>query len=555
MNQSVPQKRYKTLIIFTLSVFFCMLLLATFMGFWGLKPLLTKRIQAAVLESTNGLYAIDFNGLQYDVIAGKAEVSGVVWQSDTTIFDGLRANNRLPDNIYEAKVNKIELTGLRPWTIIFSKKLHLNSIVINSPIIDVLHQKQPYNSLKTAKSPYQIISKFVKSFEVEKVSFDNITFNYTNLSNPQKPQRSKVENLDLVVSNFLIDSTSHTDKQRFYYTKECIFKLKKVEISSKDSLNVFAINTLVFSTKSRSLNIGDLRYQPRYQPIIYGNKSNGEDRILVSCKNLELTGISLQKLFFEKKLYADNLQIDSGFIHVFTDTRPFKTLPKANFRPFPPKSFKNLAFKMCIDTVTLKQFNITYSEYNPETKLVGNVKFRQVEGNIFHCTNDTIPLAQNSNCIFSLKAKLMNKADIFLTFNFDLNTPNEDFLCKGRVVKMQANAVNQVLKSLVMSEIKTGYIKEFSFDLKGNKFKIKGSAKMLYNDLDVMIYRQLEKTGAFKKRKFLSFIANSFMIKNSNPIRNKPVRIAKIDYKRVPNKAFFYTIWKSLVVGIYGSVI
>ena len=120
---------------------------------------------------------------------------------------------------------------------------------------------------------------------------------------------------------------------------------------------------------------------------------------------------------------------------------------------------------------------------------------------------------------------------------------------------MQANAVNQVLKSLVMAEIKAGFIESFSFNLKGNKLGIKGSSIMLYEGLDVMIYKQKNGFGHFKKRKFLSFIANSFMIKNSNPDQNKPVRIAKINYTRVPNKAFFYTIWKSLVEGIYGSVI
>jgi len=555
MIQNLPPKRYNKLILSITMVLLCLLSLVSLLGFWGLKPLLKKRIQSAVLESTNGLYSIDFKSLKYDILSGSAEVSSVVWQSDSTLFDDLKRANQMPDNVYEAKVNKIELTGLRPWTIIFSKKLHLNSIVIYSPIIDVLHQKQSYNSLKTAKSPYQIISKFVKSFEVEKVSFDNITFNFTNLANPQKPQHSKVENLDLVVSNFLIDSASHIDKKRFYYTKECIFKLKSVKVTSKDSLNLFSINSLVFSTRTRTLSMADLRYQPRYQPIIYGNKSEGEDRILVHCKNLALRGISLQKLFFEKKLYAHSLQINSGMINVFTDTRIFNTPPKSNFRPFPPKAFKDLAFKMCIDTVNLRKFSITYSEYNPETKMVGNVKFRRVFGSILNCTNDTLPLSQKPICVLSVKAKLMNQADMFLNFSFDLNAKNEDFTCQGGVINMQAKAVNQVLKSLVMAEIKEGFVEKFSFNMKGNKFGLRGSSTMIYNGLEVDIYKQLNKAGIFKKRKFLSFIANQFVIKNSNPIPKKPIRVAKINYMRVPSKAFFYTIWKGLVDGIYGSVI
>ncbi len=555
MIQNLPKIQPKRLYVNIFFVFLGLVVLALIFGIWGLKPLLTKRIQSTVLESTNGLYTIDFKSLNYDILSGSAEVSDVVWQSDSTRFDDLKRANQMPDNVYEAKVNKIELAGLRPWTIIFSKKLHLNSIVINSPIIDILHQKQPYNSLKTAKSPYQIISKFVKSFEVEKITFNNITFNFTNLSNPQKPQHSKVENLDLIVSDFLIDSTASSDRKRFFYTKECIFKLKKVEVSSKDSLNLFSINSLVFSTRTRTLSMADLRYQPRYQPIIYGNKSDGDDRILVLCKNLELREISLQKLFFEKKLYAHSLQINSGMINVFTDTRIFNTPPKSNFRPFPPKAFKDLAFKMCIDTVNLKKFSITYSEYNPETKMVGNVKFRKIFGSILNCTNDTLPLALNPISVLSVKAKLMNQADMFLKFNFDLNAKNEDFTCQGGVVNMQAKVVNQVLKSLEMAEIKEGFVQKFSFNMKGNQFGLKGTSTMFYSNLEVNIYKQSKETGTFKKRKLLTFIANQFMINNSNPIPKKPVRIAKINYKREPSKAFFYTIWKGLVDGIYGSVI
>lgn len=224
-------------------------------GFWSVKPLLSKRLKAAVLASTDSLYHLDFEDISYEIVTGSATVSGVVWRADANLYGRLKKAQKLPDNIYQGKVDHIKLTGLHPWTIFFSKKLQLNTIFIKDPNVELIHEKQPYNSFKTAKSPYQIISKFVESFSVRKIIFENINFTYSNLGSLHKPHISRVENLDLEVSDLLIDSVSGQDKKRFYYTKECIFSLKKVQIPSQDSLNTLKINELLFSTETRSLSV------------------------------------------------------------------------------------------------------------------------------------------------------------------------------------------------------------------------------------------------------------------------------------------------------------
>lgn len=544
----------KALIVLFYSIIGLFLLLFT-IGAWGLKPLLTKRIQTAVLTATDGLYYLEFKALHYDILAGNAQVLQVNWRADTAMYPHLRKNKKMPDNIYQGKVGEIKLTGLHPWTIFFSKKLHLNAIIIQQPTVEIMHQKQPYNSFKTAQSPYQIISKFVQSFAVANMKVDNINVTYTNLQNPKKPQRSKIEHLDLEVFNFLIDSTAHRDKKRFYYTKECIFKLKKIDFPSEDSLNTLKINALIFSTLTRSLTIKNVVYEPKYPPFRYGDVTKGQDRIGIVCHDIQLDDINLQKLFVEKKIYAHTLKVNHGKVNVFTDTRIFNSPRKANYRPYPHQAFAALSVKFLIDTLLLKNFNITYSEYNPETQLVGNVKFRQVHGSFMNLTNDTIPLQRNPHCLLFLRAKLMNKADMFLKFNFNLASSKAAFSASGAVANMNANVVNQVLEALVMAKAETGFIEKFFFKMQGDKFGLKGSAVMIYRDLSVMIFKNPKEHGAFKKRKVLSFIANSFIIKHSNPIRKKPIRVAQINYKRVPEKAFFYTLWKGLVEGIKGSVL
>jgi hypothetical protein len=542
----------KTVFISILS-FIGLFFIVASIGFWSVKPLLSKRIKTAVLASTDSLYYLDFEDINYDIVSGTANVLGVVWRADSNLFVGLKKVKKLPDNIYQGKVDNIKLTGLRPWTIFFSNKLELSTISIKDPNVELIHEKQNYNSFKTAKSPYQIISKFVKSFSVRKIIFENINFTYSNLGSPHKPHISRVENLDLEVSDLLIDSVSGQDKKRFYYTKECIFSLKKIQVPSQDSLNTLKINELLFSTETRSLSMKHLVLEPRFKPMDYSVHTNGDDRIGIIFNDIILKEIDIKKLFEEKKIYAESLQINQGNVTVFTDTRTFNVPPKSPYRPFPHEAFKDWNLKFMIDTVKMRNFNITYSEYNPDTKSVGNVIFKQVTGNIKNLTNDTIPLKTNPNCLVNFNGYLMNKAAITLNFNFDMLAPKGDFLFHGNVKRMEIAHLNQVTASLGFAKAEKGILNEFTCNLKGDRYALKGSATMLYEDLNITILKKGEETG-LKKRKLLSFFANTFVIKDSNPIGKAPVRISTIQYERIPTKPFFYTLWKGILLGITKSV-
>lgn len=542
----------KVLIISFLGIIGLLLIIST-IGFWSLKPMLSKRLKTAVLESTDSLYHLDFKDISYEIITGNAHVLGVVWRADSNLYEGLKKAKKLPDNIYQGKVNDIKLTGLRPWTIFFSNKLELGTISIKDPNVQLLHEKQNYNSLKTAKSPYQIISKFVKSFSVQKIIFENINFTYTDKGSPRKSHISKVENLDLEVSDLLIDSTSDKDSKRFYYTKECIFSLKKIQIPSQDSLNTIKISELLFSTQTRSLSMKHMVLQPRFKQMEYSVHTNGDDRIGIVFDDIKLSEIDIKKLFEDKKIYAQALNVNQGDVTVFSDTRAFNEPPKSPYRPFPHEAFKEWGLKFKIDTIKMENFNITYSEYNPETKLTGNVIFKKVTGNIRNFTNDTIPLKINPNCLVIFNGFLMDKGAITLKFDFNMMAPNGDFLFMGNVKKMEIPHLNQVTASLGFAKAEKGTLNEFTCHLKGDRYGLNGSATMLYQDLNITILKKDDEPG-LKKRKLLSFFANEFVIKDSNPLDKQPVRVSVIHYQRIPTKPFFFTLWKGILLGITKSV-
>ena len=75
-------------------------------------------------------------------------------------------------------------------------------------------------------------------------------------------------------------------------------------------------------------------------------------------------------------------------------------------------------------------------------------------------------------------------------------------------------------------------------------------------EMKVKVQDVLKKAeDGIKKKGFLSFIANAFVLKNTNPSSpNKPVRTYKIEYARIPQKSFFNLIWKTILEGMMMTV-
>ncbi|MER0441916.1 hypothetical protein [Emticicia sp. W12TSBA100-4] len=549
-----PANTTRKILLRVLYGFIFFSIVVTLIGIWGLKPLLSSRIKEAILTSTNGLYQIDFKDIQYSPMTGNAEIRAVTWTADSMLFDKLRNQKKLPNNVFKCKVEEIKLTGLKPWTIIFSKKLNINTILVKNPLIEILHEKHTYNNSNKAKTPYQTISKFVESFSVDKINLENIGLTYTNLSKSKRTKSSRIASLDLEISNLLIDSLSHKDTARFYYTKECIIKLKKLELPSADSLNTFRLNMLVFSSENRTLTIEKLAFQPHYKPFEYGNQSNGDDRVEVLCEAIKISEVDIEKLLEEKKIYAKELSIDKGLLNVFSDERPFVRPPRINYRLYPHQAFVQLHLKFNIQQIKLRQVNVTFSQYNPETRLIGFLYFNSINGKIKNVTNDTIPLQQNPFCEANLSTRFMKKNPVNLTFNFNLKDPKGAFRCRGEVSPMPLSDINQVTKALAKAKVDSGILDSFSFNLQGDKYGLRGPVTFLYHDLKVSLMKEQENTKVMKIKRLLSFFANKSVLKRSNPIRNKPAKTVTVNYQRNPKKGFFTTVWLALVEGIRGTV-
>lgn len=539
-----------------------LLLLLTIGGYFFLKPLVADRVQKGVLKATNRLYHISFADLQYNPSLGEIVITDAHLKPDTLIYKRLHAIKKAPDDLLTIDVPTVKLTGVNPLEVVFQKILDMNTVNVQKPTITVLHKSQKYNKTLDSlerKTPYQLISKFVKSLQINRVVLTGVNFTYENLE-AAKRKKSAVKNLDIEITNVLIDSLSEKPSQKVLYADDYTFTIKAIELPTKKQTNDHSFKNVVFSLKNRRLSIDEYHLLPRAGEMAFAKLSGGRNRTEVILRNIVLEDIRPEMLYPDNKLYAGSLHINYGLIKVFKN-KAHPVLQWDKTGQYPHQLLKKLDFKLNIDTIFIKNTSVSYSEYDPEAKLTGNISFNRINGRIVNVTNDTLPLQKDPIMRAQFHTYFMNQGSLNVAFAFNTSSKKGDFTCEGQLGRFDAKAVNKITIALTKVSVQSLQVNKYVFKLKADDYRVTGSGTLYYENLKATILKVDKETvekkprfRLFKKRALPTFIVNNLVLKDSNPRKNDKLKEGIINYERPDTKSFFGAIWGGLSQSLFQCV-
>ena len=515
------------------------------------KPLLSEKIKAGIEQGSAGLYHLDFKDIHLNLLTGTASLDEVSLIPDTAVFNQLKAQGAAPIHIFQLKVKKVQVNHLGLMNAYFKKNIHINSIVLDQPSINMLHYQLKKKKKDTSsKTIYQLLSKSLKSLDIDAIRIVNADFDYVDgLSS--KPLH-RIKKLNLNVKDLLIDSLSQFDSTRFYYTKDISFEITGYQ--SKDKMYLRKIDTISGSAAKRNILIKGFKMIPLYPDLAFSRMHKyGKDRYNLDFNQISFTGVDFLLLNDERIFHAGKITLGPAKAGIFLN-RELPAPPNLDKgKNFPHLALRRLAIPTLVDTLKIDNIDVAYTEYNPISQKRGTIYFQNLTGNVLNVTNDSLSVVKNNHAIANLTALVMKKSKINIKIDFSLTDPNGAFHYSGIVAPMHLPDLNVVSKPLGLIEIESGEMQKVDFDIQANRAGSKGKVHFYYTDLKVKLLKEGEDGAAPEKRGLLSFLANKLLIIDSNPTKGEAPRTANVTFERSPAASFFNLLWKGVFIGMRES--
>ncbi|RQO78533.1 hypothetical protein DBR40_06205 [Pedobacter sp. KBW01] len=516
------------------------------------KPLLTEEIKAGVYNGSHHLYQIDFKSINLNVITGSLALRDVTLTPNPLVFDSLKVARLAPTHTFELKLKKLQISRVGILTAYFKKKVAVSEIILQQPSINMIYNKVPKkaDTIKNEKTLYDQVSKIFKSIHVKAIKIVDADFDYINKTGTKKVKNS-IKHLDITVNDFLLDSLSGNDTTRFYYTKDISFQLAGYKSVTKNKMYSMKVDTITGSAKSKRITAKGFTLLPLYSELTFTRKYKVQkDRYNLAFDKIELNGVDFVALNADQTLHARSLKIGPANVEVFMSR---ESPPPPGFdkgQNYPNMTLKRLNLPTIIDTVKLRNVDVKYAEYNPASKKTGSVEFKGLTGTILNVTNDSTRLKQHNHALADLDSRLMGAGKLNVKIDFNLTDPNGAFSYSGNLGNFDLKNLNPLSKALGLVEIESGNVQHIDFRADGNLRSASGSMNMLYSNLKIKLLSDNIDGEGTKEKGFLSFLANTVLVKNENPQKGEAVRRATMTNNRINSASFFNLMWKTVFVGI-----
>ena len=516
---------------------------------WRWKPILDKQLKEAVLSATDSLYRVDYDDISINILTGSLNLHNFRLISDSLVYQEMEEALNAPDNRFDVNVSQVRIRGFNISKAIFSDRVAINQILVDTPEVYIRNKYQFYNdTISSSKPSDQRLLGSLKELKIQHIGIKGIDFTFDRELDSVRSTYN-FENVSVDIKDILIDSTSIAESERFYYTGSLELKMGSYEWDIQESPYQLAFDSLRVRTDTRQITIEGLRYTPNMsRNAFYQYMGYAKDMIELHFTQVNLMDVDLDKFSRSQRIHAGSLHLSEGAVHVSNDRR-YPRRPVNKIGQSPHQQLMRIGQPLKIDTLHVDNVDISYSEISEKYHKEGDITFERTSGWIANVTNDSVSLSQNQIATADLTTYVQNQGKLNVQFTFDMLDERGAYTYKGTLGAMNGKAFNRILTPLLSAEVGTANIQELRFDMQGNDYRNWGTLWWDYSDMRVYLLDTHE-DGSTSRKKIISFLANELLINDSNPDSKGVYIIGKIDYQRPHEFSFYKTLWKSLLEGI-----
>ena len=424
----------------------------------------------------------------------------------------------------------LSISGFSYWKIFFEKSIYLKNLTLSKPYLNFKTCPKDSNEVNSPKSkPINLL----KEIFIEELIFDSGIVEILDF-NEEKDLLS-VKSIDLNLKNVATDPWVINKYVPFTFSEYAMtiqhvkapvgkFEILEIETMELDNSSIH-ISDISLSTILSKIELSKtIKHQRDHLTLDI-------PEIKIEDHNYIVSNDSLQVNFKTLLLNAPALEM----------YRDKSRLEDFNRRPLYAELFRELPFKVAIDSVIIKQGRVRYEENLPNDEKAGILSFEKIDASISNFSN---LIANKENLKIKLDANLMGAGSFNLDWEFNVQDTRNAFVISGGLFNFNTANLNDFLIPNLRTKT-TGTIDQLYFTISGDENTATGDIKMNYEDFKFQVLNK-ERNHV---NKVLSFIGNLFINDGSNADA-EGYRHGNIATERPKNKSFFNYLWINLQDGL-----
>lgn len=507
-----------------------------------------------VKKSSDGTYVLDFKDFDLNVFRGSATISQLRIEADTTAFTDTSASNKPARMLVTGTVGELDVSGVNVFAALWGDELHIGTITLNEPDIQALrnHHKIPgdtttNHSASLDSSIYAAVSKKYDALEIEEIDINKGRVIFSK----QADTLSRIDQANLTLENIRIDSASARSGRRFI-TDDIALDAFGFSHKLSDSLNTVKFKHLTISSDKQRIKFDSLQLVPRYPRFEFSQvKGRRTDWLDLDIPELGFEGFDFASYIDSGRIYAKHLEMNNPHMVDFLNKAYPGGPPEKD--TLPNSSFKNSSQPIKIDSLTIKNAFISYSEYLSQAPRAGTLTFEQLNATFYDISNYEEDIRKGLTTTLEVRTRVMGTGLLTIHYEFPMDTQNGFHTIKGTLHKMDMTDFNQMLEYVAFVRIDSGQLHSMEFDMTLDADRSNGNVIMMYENLKISILdkKTIQQEGLLKN--LMTFVANNFVVNRHNT-PEEGMEPGRIQFERSKYKSIFNYWWKSLLSGIKDSI-
>jgi hypothetical protein len=319
------------------------------------------------------------------------------------------------------------------------------------------------------------------------------------------------------------------------------FRVKNTSINILTPKNNLRVNNLQFENSVQTISFDSMAFVPLIDRDSF-NKVNiyQKDYIQFSTGKTFIYGVNPELFFKDTIFFLKKIETNQAMLRVYKDKR----LPanKSSYQPLPVTAIQQISKKISVDSIQVKNADISYEEVNEKTLMTGIVKFKRTDALIQNFK--TFDIKPTDSLRLYVTSWAMDTIFLKLRFNESYMDTLNGFLFGVRLSPFNMTALNPILQPLVSAKINKGWMDTLRLTAIGREYIAYGKMKMYYSNLKATYLNNGNEEVKTFKTKLITFFANSLVLRHNNQ-----KGFGQVYAERMRDKSLFNYWLKILISG------